>query len=1266
MENPTRFSKKSSSIDTEGIVFGLACLFVYFTAVFTVFFYEDAEQINNPDLEILNSDVEAAKVQDDPGFDVFINSHTRGDDLVAEFYHNSENPQPISVIGLEGYQLSKNEASNGEKILLKVPGWNNRYFKLQIGHDSEIFEFGIKILNVQSYPVVGGKWTVKFETRGTADLTIKAVNGTTWSNVNGNNDLKFLEIKCKDKVLDYRWVNNSVFIENYSCNGTGYETSKVLTSGKHTIEVKFGNIIKYAKNYASVLISSTPIVDTNWTQYWQYGDFNDTGYNSGEELPDNKNVETWPCGANMTGNVLLLHLNSVNASNYTLDSSGEGNDGFFNTSGEDPQGKVVSGKFNNALSFDGVDDYVDCGNDSSLDITDNITIELWFYSRGWSHIDFPAIISKREADPGFDWELYYWRDGSRIGFDDGSGAKFIDLNVNPSLNTWHHVVITKSGTTGTLYLDGVSKGTNTLVSSFGTGDSVRIGTLGTDALDRCFNGSIDEVAIFNRSLSSDEILDHYRRGLSSHITLNHSNGAFSYSGDFTSAVFDTDSSVQWDNISWISNAMGELPDNQQPETKFVNGNANMTGNVLLMHMDEDSSGFGRAIIDTSGGGNNGTTYGDTDGTVSGKFDKGNYFDGSDDYIEVPFSSSLNITNAITIETWAKAKSPKTVQSDYPRLVSRGWVDSYELTTDILEDNGSVSFFLWNSTGDPFFAKVYFDIFDDQWHHIVGTWNGSQMMIYIDGVGYPGNTFIGSIATTSTNLTIARAPGAAPQYLNGTIDEVAIYNRSLSAEEILNHHKRGILRLNLTVRSCDDPACSGESWTDVDDNSPQSPSIIDNQYFQYKFRFETDNASYTPVLYNVTIHYGLQDTMPPTATLNSPSNSTTDTDGNVTFTCSATDNSALTNITLYVWNSTGIYYANTTSISGTSNQTSWNIKSMPDDGYTWNCIAYDNVSQIDWADANRSLTLMHTNVTQAHYRWRADDGGEGNWYNANWPYRKEVSLNGNGTSGTDYQIKIVVGNITGNVNCSGHCQEDFDDIRFIDDDGVTELDYWRESYTASNNATFWVEIRDNLSSGNNPHIYVYYGNFLVESASNGTNTFIFFDDFNYAGPNLDSDKWFTDGTGIVNITNNELYVKTTASWAYAKAVTKNTIDISDKIIELRWKVIGAGTSGEECEVAYSATGLTDSWTIFRKNGFLNRDLKLYTLQSGSSAQRWDSANTVTIGTYYRYRFVDNGSSVEVHWLNDDYSEIENSGFFNRDPGIQHIQLKQGTTNDEGVF
>lgn len=101
---------------------------------------------------------------------------------------------------------------------------------------------------IQSHPVVGGNWTISVDTKGIADLRIKAINGTTWSNENEDNQLKFLEIRCGNKILDYEWIDGSVFIADYSCDEIAYHSTKVLEKGTYILEFKFGNSVKYAKS----------------------------------------------------------------------------------------------------------------------------------------------------------------------------------------------------------------------------------------------------------------------------------------------------------------------------------------------------------------------------------------------------------------------------------------------------------------------------------------------------------------------------------------------------------------------------------------------------------------------------------------------------------------------------------------------------------------------------------------------------------------------------------------------------------------------------------------------------------------------------------------------------------------------------------------------------------------------------------------------------------------------------------------------------------
>jgi len=111
-------------------------------------------------------------------------------------------------------------------------------------------EADIVIINVQSYPTVGGNWTVNFTTVGTADLIITGINGTTFGEA-APDDLKFLELNNGTHTLSPIIQGNSIIYYDYSSTEQGFEVSKVLTSGKHHLEFKFGNNTAYAHNDAT-------------------------------------------------------------------------------------------------------------------------------------------------------------------------------------------------------------------------------------------------------------------------------------------------------------------------------------------------------------------------------------------------------------------------------------------------------------------------------------------------------------------------------------------------------------------------------------------------------------------------------------------------------------------------------------------------------------------------------------------------------------------------------------------------------------------------------------------------------------------------------------------------------------------------------------------------------------------------------------------------------------------------------------------------------
>lgn len=109
-----------------------------------------------------------------------------------------------------------------------------------------------------------------------------------------------------------------------------------------------------------------------------------------------------------------------------------------------------------------------------------------------------------------------------------------------------------------------------------------------------------------------------------------------------------------------------------------------------------------------------------------------------------------------------------------------------------------------------------------------------------------------------------------------------------------------------------------------------------------------------------------------------------------------------------------------------------------------------------------------------------------WEDPTWTRRYPIVIYNTGSVLTDYQIKVELVYDT-------DMDLDFDDIRFTDSDGTTLLSHWREIYTPSTSAIFWVKV-PSIPEAATTTIYMYYGNPAAADTSEGDATFLFFDDF----------------------------------------------------------------------------------------------------------------------------------------------------------------------------
>lgn len=192
----------------------------------------------------------------------------------------------------------------------------------------------------------------------------------------------------------------------------------------------------------------------------------------------------------------------------TADSSGNGNDGTLTNM--DGASDYIDGQVGKALEFDGRDDYVDLGMTTALDLEDNITFSAWFNKKT---TDNGKIIELRRVTTASNTYGYGVSVSTNVkfivGFGDSNIYELSSQSIN--LNEWYHVIGIRNGTQILLYLNGELVDSMTVPNNqiaYSSYDERVIG-IHRDKLSNPFNGSIDEVAIYSRSLSDLEIRQAY-------------------------------------------------------------------------------------------------------------------------------------------------------------------------------------------------------------------------------------------------------------------------------------------------------------------------------------------------------------------------------------------------------------------------------------------------------------------------------------------------------------------------------------------------------------------------------------------------------------------------------------------------------------------------------------------------------------------------------------------------------------------------------------
>ena len=256
----------------------------------------------------------------------------------------------------------------------------------------------------------------------------------------------------------------------------------------------------------------------------------------------------------------------------------------------------------------------------------------------------------------------------------------INSTCNVTDGNWHHVAGVREGSTIKLYVDGQMEQSTHMPAdlNISNSSSLWIGAAYTGGWS--FNGSIDEVHIWKRALSAEEIRLHYLAG------------AHGLESKFTS---------KGDQVS-----CAVIPDED---------------NSLVAYWSFDE-GYGDTAYDVTGR-NNGTRT-NVSWTSSAKKFGALEFNGNKNFISIKDDSSLDITGDITIAAWISAKP----LSEGTGILGK---DAYSYNVQLLA-SGIIRFQFSDSDNTETYTQSNSAISSSTWYHIVVTRTGNTNRIYIDG------------------------------------------------------------------------------------------------------------------------------------------------------------------------------------------------------------------------------------------------------------------------------------------------------------------------------------------------------------------------------------------------------------------------------------------------------------------------------------------------------------------------------------------------------
>ncbi len=490
------------------------------------------------------------------------------------------------------------------------------------------------------------------------------------------------------------------------------------------------------------------------------------------------------------------------------DSSGNGNNGTI------ANATWTTGRFGGALNFNGTNAYVNLPALGTF-YNSGFTLEAWVKKASTTQVD-KGVLGSWTGDSNGGPMMWVDHIQGHYYLTLSKGlSNYLDSGTTPSAGTWQHVAATYDGSTARFYVNGTLVASQPWTASVGDANTWKIGAYGSSATG-FFDGSIDEVRIYDHALDAGSI----------QTDMNTPIGPIDSSPPSTpTGLTQTGGTTTTVNVSWTASndnvgvtgydvyrdgnlvtttsgttfsltgldcgktyavavvARDAAGNSSGPATVNASTSACGSGSGLVAAYSFDG-GSGTVLSDVSGNGNNGTIVGAA-WTTSGRYRSALHFNGNGDRVDLPALGTF-YNNGFTVEGWVKKdtanRSDEGIVGTWDSGAGGGpmlWIDYTTAHIDLTLAQGGSNYL---DSGQLATAG--------QWEYLTGTYDGSTARVYVNGSLVASKSFFGSVGNSNA-WRIGAYGGTPTGFFDGTIDEVRIYNRALSAGEVTTDMNRSV-------------------------------------------------------------------------------------------------------------------------------------------------------------------------------------------------------------------------------------------------------------------------------------------------------------------------------------------------------------------------------------------------------------------------------------------------------------------------------------------